>query len=399
MKIILKFLCVLFSTLGAYAQTLENDFVEYSRSFEKELIKELSNNNNRQVIILIDGWIEKYRIQEDSVKAKFNTVEQIETIKANCFYEISTEYARDKATDSCLFYLKRAVDLGFSDLKKILNDTAYVYLKNNTEFIGINEIIERKSDWIEILKNCSGYEATDTELPPFAYQDKSNKHLTDLNNYFNLDSIAGNGDDISQILNLLYWTNKLLRHDGAKSCYATNAIDIYSFAEKTKEGVNCRAIATFLNECYLAIGLKSRYIACNPKSKRDNDLHVINHVYSKSLKKWIWVDPTYNAYFTDDTGLMLSIPEVRSRLIEEETIILNDNAMLNGEKTSIEKYLYSYMEKNLYWFQCPLKSMYNSELKNKENPIYISLYPLNYERITISEYEIITNDDKYFWEE
>jgi hypothetical protein len=359
----------------------------------------LSNNNNRQVIILVDGWIEKYRIQEDSVKAKFNTVEQIEAIKANCFYEISKEYAGDQVTDSCLFYLRIAVELGFSDLEKIQNDTVYAYLKNNPEFIGINEIIEKKSDWIDILKNCGGYKATDKELPPFVYQEKSNRHLTDLNNYFNLDSIAGNGDDISQILKLLDWTNKLLRHDGTKSCYATNAIDVYFFAKKTKEGVNCKAIATFLNECYLSIGLKSRYIACNPQSKRDNDLHVINHVYSKSLKKWIWVDPTYNAYFTDDTGLMLSIPEVRSRLIEEKPVILNDNAMLNGEKPGIEEYLYSYMAKNLYWFQCPLKSMYNSELKNKENQIYISLYPLKYERIPSGEYEIITNDDKYFWEE
>jgi hypothetical protein len=398
MKTIKIFVALLIS-INCFAQNANHGFIEYSQSFEKELLKELSENNNRQVITLIDNWIDEYRIQEDSVKARFNTIEQIETIKSNCYFEISKEFAISKVSDSSLFYLRKAVDFGFSDLQKIQNDTTYRYLENNSDFNEIRELIERKTDWIHILRNSGGYETTPTILPKFVYQDKHNKHLVELNKYFNLDSIAGNEDEISQILNLLNWTNKLIKHNGTISCYATNAIDIYDFSKGQKEGVNCRAIATFLNECYLAIGLKSRHITCNPRNMRDNDSHVINHVYSEDLKKWLWIDPTFNAYFTDNNGLLLSIPEVRNRIIEGDMLILNNDAMLNGKKITIEEYLFQYMAKNLYWFQCPLLSMYNGESKSNEPRIYVSLYPLEFKRTTNDENNIITSDKNYFWEE
>lgn len=34
---------------------------------------------------------------------------------------------------------------------------------------------------------------------------------------FNLDKIAGKGDDISRIKNLLYWVHDNIKHDGSNS--------------------------------------------------------------------------------------------------------------------------------------------------------------------------------------
>lgn len=58
-------------------------------------------------------------------------------------------------------------------------------------------------------------------------------------------------------------------------------------------------MAQMLNECYLAMGFKSRFITCMPKVMI-NDCHVINAVYSNTLNKWLWMDPTFNAYVTDE---------------------------------------------------------------------------------------------------
>lgn len=58
-------------------------------------------------------------------------------------------------------------------------------------------------------------------------------------------------------------------------------------------------MAQMLNECYLAMGFKSRFITCMPKVMI-NDCHVINAVYSNTLDKWLWMDPTFNAYVTDE---------------------------------------------------------------------------------------------------
>ena len=36
--------------------------------------------------------------------------------------------------------------------------------------------------------------------------------------------------------------------------------------------------------------------------KMVNDCHVINVVYSATLDKWVWVDPTFDAYVVDENG-------------------------------------------------------------------------------------------------
>ena len=69
-----------------------------------------------------------------------------------------------------------------------------------------------------------------------------------------------------------------------------------------------------LNEMYLAMGFKSRYVTCMPSDPNDNDCHVINIVYSETLNKWLWVDPSFGIYVTDENNNMLGIAETRERL-------------------------------------------------------------------------------------
>ena len=90
-----------------------------------------------------------------------------------------------------------------------------------------------------------------------------------------------------------------------------------------------------------------------PKDPDDPDCHVINTVWSSELQKWIWVDPTFNAYVTDEDGVMLGIAEVRERLIDGRPLVLNKDANWNNEsKQTKEHYLENYMAKNLYYFEC-----------------------------------------------
>jgi hypothetical protein len=90
-----------------------------------------------------------------------------------------------------------------------------------------------------------------------------------------------------------------------------------------------------------------------PKDSTDYDCHSINTVYSNTLKKWLWIDPTNDAYVMNEKGDLLSIAEVRERLINNKPLILNPEANWN-HINSITKdyYLYNYMAKNLYAFEC-----------------------------------------------
>lgn len=131
----------------------------------------------------------------------------------------------------------------------------------------------------------------------------------------------------------------------------------------------------------------------------DTDCHVINSVYSSQLKKWIWIDPTFNAYVTDDKGNLLSIAEVREKLIKSEPIVLNEDTNWNNQiKQTKEEYLYNYLAKNLYWFSCPDFSRFNPESRYRNNKSkYINLVPPEFEKqLTSNEY--FTHDAHYFWQ-
>ena len=142
---------------------------------------------------------------------------------------------------------------------------------------------------LEILKQAGGYEKSDTVgLPLFYYETPKNSRLRDIKTLFKLDSIAGNGDEISKILNIMYWIHNNITHDGLNQAIAEfDAIDLYNYHKSTGKGINCRHLAISLNEMYLSMGWKSRYVVCLPKDEKDQDCHVINSVWVDSLQKWI----------------------------------------------------------------------------------------------------------------
>ena len=59
-------------------------------------------------------------------------------------------------------------------------------------------------------------------------------------------------------------------------------------------------MATILKDAYQAMGYPARTVTCMPKDTADFDCHVITVVWSKQQQKWIWMDPTFNAYVSDE---------------------------------------------------------------------------------------------------
>lgn len=236
-------------------------------------------------------------------------------------------------------------------------------------------------DYLLRLKNAGEYNHSDQRpIAEWRYMTKNNPDLKKLRKEFNLDSIAGNGDEMSKILNLMYWLHDRVRHDGSSSNPSPrNASHIINICKEENRGVNCRMLATALNECYLAIGIKSRFVTCMPKESQFDDCHVINAVYSKDLDKWIWIDPSFSAYVKDENGNFLGIQEVRERLVDGRPLILNEDANWNHQsKQTKEYYLDQYMAKNLYRLECPATSKYDTETpKIKSKSVYVELLPLD----------------------
>ena len=303
----------------------------------------------------------------------------------NGYYNLSCLYSLVNNKPKAFEYLDSAVNNGYMNYSHLLEDTDFANIKNEPKFKQVAQSLRAVGDYKYILQKAEKFNPDDKRVvPAFTYQPATDPNLVAIRKNFKLDSIAGNGDETSKAINLLRWVHNTVQHDGQheSGIQLINANEIISKATSKKIGVSCGELATTLNECYLAMGWKSRKVYCFPKDSLnvDYDSHVINVVYLPTLSKWVWMDPTNNAYVTDENKNLLGIAEVRERIITNKPLFVNDDANWNNrQKTTKEFYLDYYMAKNLYRVYSPQRNEYNYETRDKNKTItYISLLPLEY---------------------
>jgi len=349
----------------------------------------------------------------DVIGAAFDKFSDRETNRDNAIwqsmvagteYDLACLYALAGNKEKAMKHLEGSIKSGYDNYANISKDTDLAILHDDARFEELVQAVRKTGDKLLVLRSAGPYvkgKAADYE---FTYQPASDDNLKRVRAFFNLDSIAGSGDEISQIKNLMYWLHDQIPHDGSNGFpenTSRNSIDLYKACKAQKRGLNCRGLAIVLNEVYLAMGWPSRFLTCLPRDyDKDNDCHVICCVWSFTLGKWIWMDPSFAAYVSDENGNLLNPQEVRQRLIEGKTLVLNEDANWNHEtKQTVEEYLQHYMAKNLYYISAHITSEYNAEHQgsNKTNPS-VTLCPQGGSYYGNSGNGVDVFDDTYFWQ-
>lgn len=324
---------------------------------------------------------------------------------ATVFFQASLQALRLGETREGQDYLDLALGCGYPDWEKFYADSALIRRTLGAKEISRIEThtdsLRMLSDYLYILRRTPPYRAEDKAHEPFTYAPPSDSLLRAIRTGLRLDSIAGEGnDEVAQIKNLMYWLHDKIRHDGSSSwpdC-PYNALALIRHAEQEGRGYNCRFLAMILNDLYLAMGFPSRFLTCQPKAyDTDPDCHVINMVWSRTLGKWVWMDPSFAAYVTDERGLLLHPGEVRARLISGAPLILNEDANWNHQsRQTKEDYLDNYMAKNLYLLSARLRSESEAESYDRvfKSP-QIALVPAGSD---FRRGEVLTADSAYFWQ-
>lgn len=236
------------------------------------------------------------------------------------------------------------------------------------------------SHYLKLLREYSRFAGTTSDnLGKFSYADSTETDLVRLRQDYYLDSIAGNGDEISRIANLLHWVHTTVHHDGSIEIPANCRVyDLLAGALKERRGVNCGVLAEIMNEVYLAMGFKARRVVCLPYDTLDTECHSINTVWSVHLGKWLYVDPTFEGMFRSKEGELLGIAEVREAMFRGDSLIVSNNLNWNGQPYSRDVY-FRYMAKNLFRFACSSQS--GSIIRGRSEPVYwIHLDPTGYGR-------------------
>ena len=352
---------------------------------------------------------EKYRkifmAQPDSVRMDYMWDTDL---SGNFYYNLACwkTLAGDKkgALKTFEYYTNRVIDKEEINLSRINTDSDLDAIREEARFKTCMEQLAKWGDYKQKLKNAKQYyRGVVPDGIKFKYMSPNNPDLVHLREHFKLDSVAGAGDEISKIKNLLHWVHNIVQHDGSSNNpEVKNTIAMVELCHKENRGVHCRMMAQMLTEVYLAMGFKARFVTCLPHDLV-SDCHVITTVYSCTLNKWLWVDPTFEAYVMDENGVMLSIAEVRERLRTDKPLQINENANWNNRsKQTKEYYLDHYMAKNLYYLQCMEVARFNSEtFIEGQTYRYITLMP--YDKINSKSNAVNWNDlricdDKLFWQ-
>ncbi len=228
--------------------------------------------------------------------------------------QCSDEHAYAKYSDyynqACILAKQGKKQEAAANLVKVLDSGLVISYKQIVNDANLKEILDEETfqpslarlkaatDYLRILQEAPEYTPAQPSAPDLGitYAPADAPDLRRVREYFRLDSVAVAGDEITTIKRLLTYLHDKIRHDGQNGNPAGNTHAI-AYAEACKDGcrgLNCRGLATVLNECYLSVGIPSRVITCLPKIYI-NDCHVINAVYSSTLGKWLWIDPTNNA--------------------------------------------------------------------------------------------------------
>lgn len=400
-KSVLLCTLLLLCTMTMFAQTSEaKTFEAKNEVLNKKMSEAVKQGDYRKAEQCCLGMLNDLEALPVEIYRKYSWIE------SNIYYNLACYQSLQNKKKEAVKNFETAYKAGYNDYRHILVDTDLNNIRQEKRFKELLADMKEVTDYLYILQKAPEYahnERQDT-LSRFTYMNPNDSNLVCVRRYFNLDSVAGAGDEISKIKNLLTFVHDKIRHDGQHENPPTmNAIALAEACKNGSRGLNCRGLATVLNECYLAMGFKSRFVTCFPK-KYINDCHVINVVYSNTLDKWIWVDPTNNAWVMDENGTLLSIQEVRERLRTGLPIVLNEEANWNNkEKQTKEEYLENYMAKNLYCIVVPNGSAYSAESLykgKKDSQQYVMLCPAGF----IPDYpksmlkSAIVYDAEWFWQ-
>lgn len=181
--------------------------------------------------------------------------------------------------------------------------------------------------------------------------------ITELRQKYNLDKVAGDGNDLSKILRLLYWVTGNIYHNGSMMSNYDVYVDSisllnHSFGKNKEYGLNCVFLSYVLVECCLAVDIKAKPLFMMPMSPYDDDNHVVVIAFDSQNNKWIMIDPTYGSFLSNKNGTILNPLEIRSMYAKQNNPEINNNFSYNHIKgkdlENIRTNYHTYMAKNSF---------------------------------------------------
>ena len=273
-------------------------------------------------------------------------------------------------------------------------------------------ILTNKENYEFILKHNREFSTSGSAWSEscFCSSISNDEGLQKLKQQYQLERLKKNRTDLEVCFRAMEWTfQQLLSKMQSDYTGNLNAFEILKYCADSRKTVNCLCHATVLTEVLLALGYVARKISCLPIDVVPFDNHVVTTVYIPSLKKWIMLDPSMCCYITDKNHNILSVPEIRTHLVNDKEIDICtysrfSNISIPGEGRSLNQSDYqTYLFKNFFRFMSRYKQ---SSEETKNNDVFYMLIPKGYlptnkvhqDYVEEANVELrITDDETFFW--
>jgi hypothetical protein len=271
--------------------------------------------------------------------------------------------------------------------------------------------------WADLLIKYPAFSAN----PPayavevaFSYAAPTDENLQKLRLTYHLDAVAGGGLETERLINLLRWVYQLTGHANEPEIpEERNALNLIPLARDRHVLINCYLKTVILNEVCLAMGFESRQTHLWPAENEDEESHYITSVFSRTLGRWILMDPDFGVYVTDEKGAILGVAEIRSRLVAGRLLtvrpVVQPPNVLARAWSNVQNFVDGtsylwYLRKNIFKIDCPRNSQFNQAAE--PNRLYFELIPDGYReellqapKITPRGNKVVyLNDEGLFWQ-
>jgi len=231
-------LCLIVLITNAQQKEL-TDFNNYTIKVSNDAHNAYKLKNYTTAASIMGEWLTHYEQLSQGTKVDAHNALQ------GVYYNLACYTALAGKKEDAVTYFGKAIKEGFGDYTNAAADSDLLSLNTDKRFKADLHKIREKNDYGYILKQSGTYNHKTIEAPVFTYQDANTPELTALRKQFNLDSVSGNGDDITKLKRLLYWAHNSVKHDGnLGNPKSKNAVDLIAVCKKENRGVNCRMMAT-----------------------------------------------------------------------------------------------------------------------------------------------------------
>ena len=205
---------------------------------------------------------------------------------------------------------------------------------------------------------------------------------------FGLDELTAGKNDVALMRVLMDWVKDNFWHYGASGmppAESRNAITIVEYMrENHNAGGNCRLLAILLAEVLRLYGIEAKHITAYPP-ENDHPVHVIVHAFSRELRQWIMLDPTFRIYLQDEHGNFMNLYTLRQAFANGTPLFANANAGHNHRRFNMREYQ-RFMADYLFKFSSGTNFTFGSEESGEDSIMLVPVgfYGREAERFTTS---------------